>query len=89
MLRPGWTDTLLRTALLLVGAGALAACSSFGSSSAERASTVPTREAPSPELEARNHGVEARVEHRGNLARPPAADVRLVAREAQVHVFHR
>ena len=74
MLRPGWTDMVLRTALLALGASALTACSTFGRTSPEPASTVTGQAPPSPELEARYASVLSRFQ-----AGDPAAATELAA----------
>ena len=56
MLRPGWTDAVLCTALLALSVSALTACTTLGGGSASPvagAATAATRESPSPELQAR------------------------------------
>ena len=54
MLRPGWTDTVLCTALLVLAASALIGCSiTVGAPTGATRSTPATQEPPSPELQAR------------------------------------
>ena len=53
MLRPGWTDTVLRTALLLLAASALHGCATFGGAPPVGAASAATQDAPSAELQAR------------------------------------
>ena len=61
MLRPGWTDVVLRATLLVLVASALAACGSLGGAShPSRASVSP--EPPSPEIQARYAGLVERLQ---------------------------
>ncbi len=65
MLRPGWTDAVLRTVLLALSVSALTACSTLGGSPVVRApsgATATTQDAPSPELQARYASLLSRLQ---------------------------
>jgi Flp pilus assembly protein TadD len=65
MLRPGWTDAVLRTALLALSVSALTACSTLGGGSPSTvagATSTATEESPSPELQARYASLLSRLQ---------------------------
>jgi tetratricopeptide (TPR) repeat protein len=65
MLWPGWTDAVLRAALLVLGVSALTACSTLGGSSvvgAPSGATTSSEAAPSPALQARYASLLNRVQ---------------------------